>query len=66
LNVEQVQQQVKIRFVRGQTAKEISEYQHEMIREEAHEIWLRRRVTGMPGDSSTDWEEAERHYFTNN
>lgn len=49
-----------------QTPEEIAAYQIEMIRQEAHEIWLIRRGNNQPGDETADWREAERHYFTNN
>ncbi len=66
LNVEQEQHRQSEHPVQSQTREEISEYQLEMIRQEAHEIWLIRRGNHQPGSEASDWEEAERHYFSNN
>jgi|GEM_PF-6820393 len=66
-NVEEDRQQSESEHpVRCQTREEIAEYQAAMIRQEAHEIWLIRRVNNQYGDEESDWAEAERHYFCNN
>jgi len=50
----------------GQSPEELADYQIEMIRQEAHTLWLIRIANGTPGDARHDWEEAERHYYSNN
>lgn len=39
-------------------------YQRELIRLDAHQIWLRRKQEGIEGDPVSDWVAAERQYYS--
>lgn len=49
---------------KAKNREDLKRYQRELIRLDAHQIWLRRKQKGLQGDSVSDWVQAERQYHS--
>lgn len=54
----------EVSLARAQNRDDHDRYQRELIRLDAHQIWLRRKQQGVPGDAVSDWVTAEHRYNT--
>jgi hypothetical protein len=52
--------------VQRESRDDHARYQRELIRLDAHQIWLRRKQAGIEGDPVSDWVAAERRYYSSN